>query len=238
LEERLEKIEEERQLILTKARQEADQQLSIFRLEMEEVRKKIQASNKTSKPMESAKVEVGRLEEKIEQGFQASPAITLAEKSPKPLRVGDRVHLKSLKVDGEVAKIRGDEVDVRMGKMQIKVPLREIQRSRFPIDQEKEKVESTSSVKLPNEGLFPSPGVEIQLRGMRAEAAINELENYLDSAYAAGLSFVRIVHGKGTGTLRQMVRQFLASSPLVKDWETALDNEGGEGATVAHLVTE
>jgi DNA mismatch repair protein MutS2 len=65
-----------------------------------------------------------------------------------------------------------------------------------------------------------------------------ELERYLDAAYAAGLPFVRIVHGKGTGTLRQVVRQFLGSSPLVKNWEIALDNEGGEGVTVAHLVTE
>lgn len=141
-------------------------------------------------------------------------------------------------MDGEVTKIQRDEVEVLVGKMQIKVPLRELQRSRLSVHQDMEKLENISSVKLPNEGLFPSPGAEIQLRGMRADAALSELESYLDSAYAAGLPFVRIVHGKGTGTLRQMVRQFLSSSPLVKNWETALDNEGGEGVTVAHLVTE
>lgn len=238
LEERLEKIEEERQLILNKARQEADQQLSQLRLEMEAARKKMRTAHNSPLPQESIKVKISQLEENLEQGFQSTVVTPLIEKSPRPLRVGDRVHLKSLKVDGEVAKIRGDEVDVLVGKMQIKIPLREIQRSRFPIDQEKEKLGSASSIKLPNEGLFPSPGVEIQLRGMRADAAITDLENYLDSAYAAGLPFVRIVHGKGTGTLRQIVRQFLSSSPLVKNWETALDNEGGEGVTVAHLVTE
>ncbi len=77
--------------------------------------------------------------------------------------------------------------------------------------------------------------MELHIRGKRADEALAELERYLEAAYAAGLPFVRIVHGKGTGTLRQLARQALNESPLVSRWETALDSEGGEGVTVAHL---
>ena len=81
----------------------------------------------------------------------------------------------------------------------------------------------------------PSPGIELHLRGMRAEDALDKLDNYLDEAYAASLPFARIVHGKGTGILRQLVRQALTKSPLVSRWENAMGNEGGEGVTIIHF---
>jgi DNA mismatch repair protein MutS2 len=70
---------------------------------------------------------------------------------------------------------------------------------------------------------------------MRAEDALLALERYLDSAQAAGLPYVRIVHGKGSGVLRQVVRENLPRMHAVKYWEEALQNEGGEGVTVAFL---
>ena len=91
------------------------------------------------------------------------------------------------------------------------------------------------SSRIQKEVFYPSPGTELQLRGMRAEDALEALDSYLDAAYAAGLPFVRIVHGKGTGTLRKVVRNALDDAELVERWELALDSEGGEGVTVAFL---
>jgi DNA mismatch repair protein MutS2 len=81
----------------------------------------------------------------------------------------------------------------------------------------------------------PSPGSELHLLGMRAEDAQLRLERYLDEAFSAGLPFARIVHGKGTGTLRVVVREVLTASPLVLRWEEARQVEGGEGVTIAHF---
>jgi DNA mismatch repair protein MutS2 len=81
-----------------------------------------------------------------------------------------------------------------------------------------------------------APPRQLDLRGWRAEQVVPELERYLNDAYMAGLSSVRIVHGKGTGVLRQVVRDYLASTGLVSQFETADQREGGEGATVAHLA--
>jgi DNA mismatch repair protein MutS2 len=93
------------------------------------------------------------------------------------------------------------------------------------------------SVHTPTKSMYAeSPGLELDLRGQRSEEALDALERYLDSAYLAGLPWVRIIHGKGTGKLRLAVREALSQSPHVKSFESGGDKEGGEGVTVAKLA--
>jgi DNA mismatch repair protein MutS2 len=82
----------------------------------------------------------------------------------------------------------------------------------------------------------PPVSFELDLRGQRAEAALEEFEAYLDSAFRAGLPFVRIIHGKGTGALRAAIREALAGHPLVRRFESAPPQEGGDGVTIALLA--
>jgi DNA mismatch repair protein MutS2 len=84
--------------------------------------------------------------------------------------------------------------------------------------------------------LASSPGMELDLRGQRAEDALDMLDRYLEKAYMAGLPFVRIIHGKGTGKLRQEVRTALKDHPQVTSFEEGGPKEGGEGVTVAKLA--
>ncbi len=79
------------------------------------------------------------------------------------------------------------------------------------------------------------PGMELDLRGQRADEALASLDRYLDAAFLSGLPFVRIIHGKGTGRLRQVVREALPQHPHVKSFEPGGEQEGGEGVTVAKL---
>ncbi len=67
------------------------------------------------------------------------------------------------------------------------------------------------------------------------DEALETLERYLEKAYLAGLPFVRIVHGKGTGRLRTAVRDALRGHAYVKSFEEGGDKEGGEGVTIAKL---
>jgi DNA mismatch repair protein MutS2 len=78
--------------------------------------------------------------------------------------------------------------------------------------------------------------VEIDLRGETVNEALKHLERYLDEASLASLPWVRVIHGKGTGTLRREVRRFVDDHPLVSSYESAARREGGEGATVVRLV--
>jgi DNA mismatch repair protein MutS2 len=77
--------------------------------------------------------------------------------------------------------------------------------------------------------------VELDLRGQRVEEALPQVDKYLDDAFLAGMPFVRIIHGKGTGALRQAVRQQLSNHPLVRSYRSGEDGEGGTGVTVAYL---
>ena len=80
------------------------------------------------------------------------------------------------------------------------------------------------------------PPLELELRGQTVDEALPQIDQYLDRAYRAGLPWVRIIHGKGTGVLRQQVREMLAAHPLARSYETGKSDEGGEGVTVVHLA--
>ena len=167
-----------------------------------------------------------------------------SRQQPRPLRAGDRVYLRNLKTEGVVLDINREDIEVQIGKMRVKVDLRNIERARKKTPEkntgtkaEKKKAaghagETSGTTQV---AYRPSPGVELNLIGMRADDAMDKLDDYLDEAYAAGLPYARIVHGKGTGTLRQIVRQMLGASSLVSRWENAMSNEGGEGVTIAHF---
>ena len=77
---------------------------------------------------------------------------------------------------------------------------------------------------------------EIHLRRLTADEALLKLDKYLHDAFMAGLCRVRVVHGKGTGTLRQVVRKQLAKHPLVKSYRPGGHGEGGAGVTMVELA--
>jgi len=77
---------------------------------------------------------------------------------------------------------------------------------------------------------------ELHLRRLNVDEALIRLDRYLNDAFIAGLPAVRLIHGKGTGTLRQAVREELKTHPLVKSFRPAELEEGGNGATIVELA--
>lgn len=75
----------------------------------------------------------------------------------------------------------------------------------------------------------------LDLRGYRVEEALDTVENYLDKASLANLSPVYIIHGHGTGALKEAVRDFLKSSPYVAKYRAGEDAEGGDGVSVVDI---
>ncbi|MCH9038298.1 MAG: Smr/MutS family protein [Chloroflexi bacterium] len=76
---------------------------------------------------------------------------------------------------------------------------------------------------------------EVHLRRMPVRQAMDKLDRYLNDAVMAGYPWVRVVHGKGTGTMREAVRDFLSKHPLVVRHRPAAPNEGNGGVTIAEL---
>jgi DNA mismatch repair protein MutS2 len=146
------------------------------------------------------------------------------------VRLGDVVYLPALQAEGQVAALTATEAEVQVGRLRVRAKLGELVVSGQVADRRPPAVDD------PRSAAPASPGLELDLRGNTIEEAMPELERYLDSAYLAGLPWVRIIHGKGTGKLRQAVREALRQSPLVKSHKAGEDGEGGEGVTVARLA--
>ncbi|HIE17486.1 MAG TPA: hypothetical protein EYP71_04760 [Dehalococcoidia bacterium] len=79
-------------------------------------------------------------------------------------------------------------------------------------------------------------GLELRIRRLTVHEALPKLDQYLNSAFMAGLSSVRVVHGKGTGALRKAVHEMLAGHPLVKSFRPADYGEGDFGVTIVELA--
>ena len=79
---------------------------------------------------------------------------------------------------------------------------------------------------------------EVHIRHLAVDEALVKLEKYLNDAFMAGLYHVRVVHGKGTGTLRQTVHEQLAKHPLVKSYRIGVYGEGEDGVTIVELAVK
>jgi len=234
---RLEKIEDERLALLEKARLQSEEEVESLRAELEELRR---ALSRARQPLEALKPLQERIED-MQETVQAPVERRQVEKpSTNPIRLGEKVRVRSLKLDGLVTTLGESDVEVQIGVLRVRARLGDIQRGGESeesapapapaIEKHGKKVKKEAATPF-----YPSPGMELDLRGQRAEDALDALDRYLESAFLAGLLYVRIIHGKGTGRLRQVVREALQESPHISHWENGQDNEGGEGVTIAHL---
>ncbi|CAN5682433.1 endonuclease MutS2 [soil metagenome] len=150
----------------------------------------------------------------------------------RPLRSGDRVRIHSLQQNGDVLSVDGTNALVQMGALRSRVSVSDLERTSGSGDDE---VGEPSRPSQPMPQATPDASTETDIRGLRAADVEPRLEQYLQDAYLTGLPWVRIIHGKGTGALRKVVRDVLQANPVVERSETARQNEGGDGATVAWL---
>jgi DNA mismatch repair protein MutS2 len=233
LQARLDGIEEERMQLLEDARREAGKEVEKLVTEIDALRKQTTETQVSTQTKKELKKKVDKLKEKIEEPVEKQYLQEIKER--RPLRIGDRVYVRRLNTDGIVSAIAEDDMEVQIGKMHVRVGVREIERSKGKSGVKEDLIEIEERTDTGAQIFYPSPGAELHLRGLRAEDALLKLDRYLDSAHAAGLPFVRIVHGKGTGTLRQVVGEALNSAQLVERWEIAMANEGGDGVSIAFL---
>ena len=149
------------------------------------------------------------------------------------LRVGDTVELRALGGEGEVLRFSDDgtQADIQMGAFKVRQPLATLRRLSKAQASQQSPRRSTPTIPPPSRHV----DMELHLRGQRAAGIDDLLDEYLNDAYLSRLPYVRIVHGKGTGVLREVVHQIVGKHPLVDRWETPPAYEGGDGVTIAYL---
>ena len=154
----------------------------------------------------------------------------------KPLRPGDAVRIKETQAAGEIVSVRGKLVQVETGSMRLQVPVDRVERiSRTELRESLRTVRRTST---------PDPGLherklnfksEIDIRGVRGEEALNRVRELIDDALIVQHKNLRILHGKGNGILRQLVRDYLATVDVVKSFRDEHVDMGGSGITVVEI---
>jgi DNA mismatch repair protein MutS2 len=236
LTDRLEKIEDERRQVLERARSEAGEEIQLLQNELRELRRLLARARQPLDALQVVEQKVAALEESVEMPVERQVPSLGDSILNRPIRLGDKVRLRTLNTQGVVTSIGEEEAEIQVGVLRVRTrlsdvrPLAESDQAARPEPSPAMDYPKASTTDLP-----ASPGFELDLRGRRADDALEALERYLDSAYLAGLPFVRIIHGKGTGKLRQAVRQALQDHPQVGSFEAGGDKEGGEGVTVAKL---
>ncbi len=236
--ERLEQIEDERRQVLDQARQEARAKVEKLDQELAALRKSLAKARQPLDALETVEKDVAALEQEYEEPVERLPLKDEEIIYDRPIRLGDKVQLRSLNTRGVVTSLGEEELEIQVGSLRVRTRLSEVE----PVSRE-EDVDAAQELAKGRQMVrehetrvdAPSPGMELDLRGQRADEALDQLERYLDAAYLARLPFVRIIHGKGTGKLRQAVRESLGGNPHVRSFEPGGVSEGGDGVTVAKL---
>jgi DNA mismatch repair protein MutS2 len=203
-----------------------------IRRELRELERLVEKSRREveSARIEQARVDLARARAQVDALPSDEPRVFAPTVDPEAIEAGTRVWLRGMDSAGEaLAEPDEDgELEVQLGSLRTRVRIEQVERIDAPqrvwVDRSRVALASVDDV-----------GEEIDLRGRTIDEALPSVDGFLDHAARAGRPRVRIIHGKGTGTLRRAVRDFMDRHPLVKGYETAVAAEGGEGVTIALL---
>jgi len=237
LEKRLEKIEDERREVLAKARAEGELEVAVLKQNMEALKQQLKKARQPLQAFKAMEEKLGAFEEKVEAPIERRQESQSSVISDQSLKLGERVTVGTLKAEGVVTALGESDAEVQIGSLRVRAKLSDLQKKgeAQTIDKRPQTIVNRQSSVVKSQPSV-SPGIELNLRGKLVEDGLDEMERYLEKAYSAGLLFVRIIHGKGTGRMREAVREALKSSSYVSSFEEPKDAEGGAGVTVAMIA--
>ena len=217
------------QEVVTKAKRRGEELLELLQQTMADVKSREKEEKAAVQASAQAAAQIARLAEQARAlSAQQQPVVEVQPGPPvTQVKKGQTVFVRSVRQRGTVIGNTDDRgmVEVQVGILRLTVPVNEL--------------EGAADEPRPNYDRYlvsmrqvPS---EVHLRGMRVEDAMAELESYLTDAIAAGLDEVRVIHGKGTGAVRNAAHDLLRRHRGVDSLRAALPAEGGEGATIAIL---
>lgn len=224
------KFENERERLYKLAEEKAEKALEEARLEatmiVEDMRKMQQEGMK-----EHVWIEAKKMLEEAQPNLakKKTEQINETTNETKTLQVGDEVQLLKLHQKGIIAeKIDDRTFMVQVGAMKVKTKRKELEFIKRPKEEVEKPVTRTSGTK----DYVPA---ELDLRGERYEDALLRVEKYIDDCVLAGLKTATIIHGKGTGALRNGVQELVKTHPNIKNARPGKHGEGDSGVTVVEL---
>ncbi|MBK9715640.1 MAG: endonuclease MutS2 [Kouleothrix sp.] len=206
--------------------------VSLTRQWMEEAEQRLQTAQSQAKEVQQPR----QPQAAAAAAAVVAPPSVAPPSAPRPIQPGDTVLVRSVGLTGEVLTIDEEDgtAEVQVGGFRMQADLAELRRE----TKDERKAKSEPRRAEPQRASLPAApdvGLNFDMRGWRAADVADKLDRYLNDAYLAGLPYVRLIHGKGTGALRQIVRDVLTGHPLVASFGGG-GPDGGEGVTVARMV--
>ena len=218
---------------LRQAKQEAAEILSQANKEIEKTIRIIKETQADKEATRKSREEVGKLREKMERGAQQSAP----KKQQKPLQPGEHVQIAGQNVIGKLLEIQGKTAIVAFGQIKSTVALNRLERvSAGQAKQAEQRMaaqrSSNATEDIRNRQLTFKQDIDV--RGMRVDEALQAVVYFIDDAMVSA-SQVRILHGTGTGALRQAIRDYLHQASMVKSYRDEHVQFGGAGITVVEM---
>lgn len=232
-----EKTEDLRDKVLRKAREEAKDLLREAKEESDliisELRdlKNVVGKERNKRIQDAQDMLRSRIRE-VDSSMAEEVLNVKAKEPPKNLKIGETVEVLSLGQKGEVLSLPDESgnLSVQVGIMKVNVHLSSLRRT-DSYESERSQTKTKTIISSKSKTIKN----EIDLRGRNIEEAILELDKYLDDAYIAGLKEVNIIHGKGTGALREGLTQYFRQHNFIKSSRLGKHGEGGSGVTIVEL---
>lgn len=250
-------LDKQRKDILQKAKNQANSIVESANKVIENTIREIKEAKADTLKTKKARENVVKLKEELKKDIESiehedalKPIVPIKRSKPHEkkkvdkvedttIRVGDSVFMADMQITGEVTSISGNDATIAFNSVSFKTDLRKL----VKISKKEARTVQRSGVIQYNEGTLgeamnkklASFNTTLDVRGMRAEEMLPILSDYLDEAVLLSIHNIRILHGKGNGILRQVVRQKLHQRAEVESFQDEILELGGAGITVVHL---
>jgi len=220
----LEELEREQRRVLDEARREAEDLVREGRRAIENSVREIRSSGADRAVVRTAR-------DRLERLGRAAGSAPATPPGPADVAVGDRVRIPHLNLTGRVLEVRGERIVADAQGLRLTVGIGEVRLPDGPADAPADETPTGSAGGWGWEGEPSAAPHEIDLRGLTGEEGWARLDRLLDRAIPAGLAVVHVIHGFGTGRLRDHLHARLAADPRVASFREAGPGRGGGGAT-------
>ena len=218
-EKRLQALKEKKAVALSRELRKLEEEIAAARKELAELIAQARAAESAAMRREILK-KVGEIEERLPK--ELSP---IQPERKERVKVGDTVRISPSGAIGTVIAVDGEEAEVEVRGKKITLPVSALSPAEAsPSPSPKPFVPIPQTVEL-----------EISVRGLTVDEALRQVDLWLDRLLRAGFSTGRIIHGRGTGTLRENIHEHLRKLPFVKSFHLAPPGEGGDGVTIVEL---
>lgn len=224
-------LEKQKKAIIQEAKKEALQIITEANSRIEQTIREIREKKAETETLKKVKSEIRQETETLKTGIRPEPVASSVSKSSAPITVGCRVKMEGQKEAGEVEELKKNKALVAFDGFRSWI---DINRLTVVQGQKKESVKS-STKGLDLNDRMQQFSTELNIIGVRGEEALDKLQKYIDDAWTLGFKQVKIVHGKGYGILRKLVREYLKKSRLVESVSDDHISSGGDGVTIVML---